>query len=135
MDFHKTLERIYEHLEEDRVENAVMGCLRVARANKDHLNSAIFLRELYPSKAEVVRVLIDELAPLKPEARQFILTTSAERWLALHTLETYTSPEDMKKPEGDRRNVFTVSVGEIQSELDQWEKSIGDNFTRKYGRT
>jgi hypothetical protein len=33
MDYEKVLARIYEHLEEDHVENAVMGCLRVARAS------------------------------------------------------------------------------------------------------
>jgi hypothetical protein len=47
MDDEKTLARISEHLEEDHVERAVMGCLRIARHAKDHFPAAIFLRELY----------------------------------------------------------------------------------------
>jgi len=57
MDFEKGIARIHEHLEDDRIESAVMACLRVARAAKDHMHSAIFLRELYPDKNEVVRAL------------------------------------------------------------------------------
>jgi hypothetical protein len=59
----KTLARIYEHLDEDRVEGAVMGCLRLARTVKDYLNAAISLRELYPSKNEVVRALLRRHLP------------------------------------------------------------------------
>jgi hypothetical protein len=60
---------IYEHLEEDRVESAVMRCLRIARAAKDFFNAAIFLRELSPNKNEVMRTLYQEISPLNKEAQ------------------------------------------------------------------
>ncbi|SDR87053.1 hypothetical protein [Bradyrhizobium canariense] len=126
MDYQKVVERIYEHLEEDRVESAVMASLRMARAAKDYINSATFLRELYPSKTEVVRALYDEISLLKKDAQQFIFEKSLERWLELHTVETATPDEDRRKPEGDRRNVFMVAAGQLQSELDQAEHLIGD---------
>ncbi len=53
MDFTAVIARIHEHLEEDHVESAVMACLRIARASKDYIHAAIFLRELYPDKNEV----------------------------------------------------------------------------------
>jgi hypothetical protein len=34
MNYEEAIARIYEHLENDHVEKAVMGCLRVARAAK-----------------------------------------------------------------------------------------------------
>lgn len=126
MDIEKAVARVYEHLEEDRVESAVMGCLRIARAAKDFLNSAIFLRELYPNKKEVVRALYEETSPLNKEAQKFIFDKSLDRWLELHSVEMATSDEDRHKPEGDRRNVLMVAAGELQAELDQWERAITD---------
>src|SRR4051794_26706729 len=77
MDFSAALERIHDHIENDRVENAVMACLRVARSSKDFLFSAIFLRELYPSKNEIARALFTETQHLNDEAKKFI---SSGRW-------------------------------------------------------
>jgi hypothetical protein len=126
VEFEKAIARIFEHLEEDRVESAVMGCLRIARATKDYLNAAIFLRELYPNKTEVVRALYDDIAALDKEAQKFVFERSLERWLELHTIETMTTSDDLRKPEGDRRNVLMVAAGEIESELQQWERTITD---------
>jgi hypothetical protein len=126
LEYRKVIESIYEHLEQDRVESAVMACLRVARAVKDSLNAAIFLRELYPNKTEVARVLYEEVSSLNEEARKFIFEKSLDRWLDLHTVEMWTSEEDSNKPAGDRRNVLMVAAGELQPELDQWERAIGD---------
>jgi hypothetical protein len=126
VDYEKAITRIYEHLEEDRVESAVMGCLRIARATKDYLSAAIFLRELYPNKSEVARALYDDIAPLKEEVRKFVFDTSLNRWLDLHTIEMATATEDLRKSEGDRRNVLMVAAGELESELQQWERAITD---------
>jgi hypothetical protein len=79
MNYEEAIARIYEHLENDHVEKAVMGCLRVARAAKDYLNAAIFLRELYPNKTEVVRALYDDTAHLNKEAQKFLYETSLNR--------------------------------------------------------
>lgn len=127
MDYAGAVARIYEHLEKDQVEKAVMGCLRLARATKDYLNAAIFLRELYPDRKEVARVLLDDTAHLKQEAQRFILQTSAERWLEAHTLDIdFDFSGDEQVDEGDKRNVLKIGAGEIDPELEQWERAIAD---------
>ena len=125
MDYDKALTRIYEYLEEDEVEKAVMGCLRVARSAKDFINTAIFMRELYPDRKEVSRVLFDDTAHLTKEAYNFIRKTSLERWLEAHTLD-FGFPDDEDADSGNKRNVLRIAVGEIDPELDQWERAIAD---------
>lgn len=124
MDIFKAIDRIYEYLEEDRVEQAVMGCLRVARRNKDYFNAAIFLRELYPDKREVMWALFDDISSLKPEARKFLFEKSLEHWLEIHTVELGYDDEHVNR--GDKRNILKIAAGEIETELVQWENSIAD---------
>jgi hypothetical protein len=126
MDYDEAVARIYEHLENDQPEKAVMACLRVARAAKDYLNAAIFLRELYPDKNEVVRALYDDIAPLNKEGQKFVFEKSLERWLELHVIESITPAADRHKRDGDKRNVLKVAVGELAGELDQLERAIAD---------
>lgn len=126
MNINEVVTKIYQHLEDDSAESAVMACLRIARHIKDSMNGAIFLRELYPNKKEVARALYDELAPLKDEARKFIFESSLERWIELHTIENMAPDEDLEKPEGERRNLFLIPIGELESEIKQCEASIGD---------
>lgn len=119
MNYNETLTKIYGHLEDDHVEKAVMGCLRVARSAKDYLNAAIFVRELYPDRNEVARVLFDDTVHLKDEARKFIWDSSLEHWLKVHTLNTGFQTDD-----GDQKNVLMIGAGEIDPELEQWDRSI-----------
>ncbi len=79
MDRTKNIERIFEHLERNNFEAATMACLRVARLMQDHLNAAFFLRELYPNRDEVGRMILDDARTLKDEAAKFIYEHSAER--------------------------------------------------------
>jgi len=118
------IERIYEHLEADRVEQAVMCCLRVARRSKDHLNAAIFLRELYPNTREVARALFDDIAPLKKDGKKYIFDISLDRWLETHTVEL--GFDDDHVDDGEKRNVLRIAAGEIEAELAQCERSIDD---------
>lgn len=126
MNIDATIARIYEHLENDHVEKAVMACLRVARHTKDYVNSAIFLRELYPNKNEVIRAIYDEMASLNKDAQKYVYQHSLDRWLELHTVEGLTLDDDDSKEEGDRRNVLMIAVGELESDLVQWERAIDD---------
>lgn len=126
MDYEQAVTRIYEHLENDQVEKAVMACLRVARSTKDFLNAAIFLRELYPSKNEVVHALYDDIASLNKEAQKLVVETSLNRWLELHTVDSITPAEDRHKRDGEKRNLLMVAVGELEGELEQLERSIAD---------
>ena len=124
MDIAAALERIHYHVENDHVENAVMACLRVARASKDFLFAAIFLRELYPSKSEITRALFNETQHLNDEAKKFIFERSLDRFLDLHMIEGVDP--DTSKPEGDRANILMVAAGEIESEIKRWQDTLAD---------
>lgn len=122
MDPEKLVSRIHDHLEDGSVEGAVMACLRLARATGDHLNTIIFLRELYPNKNEVARVLYDETSHLKPEAQEFVWKVSLERWLELHTIED-AAVAPASDREGDKP-ILKIAVGEIDPEIRQLEGSL-----------
>ena len=55
MDKEQLVQQIYDHLDADHVESALMGCLRLSRSIKDHLNTATFLWELLYKRQDVVR--------------------------------------------------------------------------------
>lgn len=122
MDIGSVVARIFAHLEEDRVEAATMACLRVARSLRDHFNAAIFLRELYPKKEEVVRALYEDIKELSEDAQNFIFERSFDRWLELHTMD-FVFPSDDKNNE---RSVLQVAVGEIDAEIARWNATLAD---------
>ncbi len=131
MNFQEAIERIYAYLEADKVEQAVMACVRLARTSNDHLNASIFLRELYPDKNEVARALLDDTAHLKREAQKFILEKSLDRWIELHTIDDADQfiVNQTHLPAGERKNIFKVAAGDIGFELEQLEKIIVDIST------
>jgi hypothetical protein len=126
MDYERALTRIYEHIENDEIEKALMGCLRIARTTKIYLNAAIFTRELNPNGHEVGRVLFNDSSHLKAEEQKFILETSLKRWLEIHKLDFNFGGKEEDGDEDDKPNVLRVSIGEIEPELEQWERSIAD---------
>jgi hypothetical protein len=98
VDYERALARIYENLDDDHVEKATMGCLRIARATKDIVNAATFARELCSDKREAVNLLYDDLSQLNQNARTLVGDTSGRRWLETHTLDFYLyegSPADL----------------------------------------
>ncbi|MCW9032908.1 MAG: hypothetical protein OQJ97_01720 [Rhodospirillales bacterium] len=125
MDYMNHLERIYENLEEDKVELAVMACLRIARISKDYLNAAYFFRELYPNKKEVARFILDDTSHLKKDAYKFILETSFDRWINTRTLE-FSFPNEDDDYRDEEQSVLLVAVGEIDSEIEQCDGMISD---------
>jgi len=122
MDYLGAINRVYEYLEEDRVDKAVMTCLRIARNLKDYLYAAVFLREMYPVKREFLRVLYDDTSHLKKEAQKFLVEKSLEYWLDTHTLDYSLATNE----DGEECNILTFGVGQIASELEQGELSIKD---------
>jgi len=52
MDYAAAIERVYDHLENDHVDKAVMTCLRIARNLQDFLYAAVFLREMCVASVE-----------------------------------------------------------------------------------
>ncbi len=120
MDYDAALAEVYEHLNKDDVEKAVMVCLRIARSANDYLNAAVFFRELSPKKEEFARMVYNDTRHLNDEAKKFLFETSLNRWLEVHTLDFSLSLED------DDRKVLATPPGEIDAELDQLERSIAD---------
>jgi len=122
MDYVAAIERIYDHLENDHVDKAVMTCLRIARNLQDYLYAVIFLREMYPNRRECQRIMYDDTNHLKEDAQKFIWEHSLDYWLDTHTLDFSLNTNE----EGEEQNVLSISISEIDSELEQWERSISD---------
>jgi predicted DNA binding CopG/RHH family protein len=122
MDYEAAILRVYEHLDKDHVDKAVMTCLRIARNLQDFLYSAVFLREMYPNKRECRRIFLEDTRHLKNEARKYVWEHSVEYWLETHTLAFSFGKDE----NGDEKNVLAVGISEIDSELEQWERSIAD---------
>jgi hypothetical protein len=120
MDKQQLVQQIYDHLDADRVESALAGCLRLSRSIKDHLNTATFLWELLYKKRDVMRALHPDVAELTVEAQAFLLKTSHQRWLDLHTLDFALVPDE---PD---HNIFCITAGELDPELQQWERTIAE---------
>jgi hypothetical protein len=120
MDYANAINRVYEHIENGHVDKAVMGCLRIARNLKDYLYAAIFLREMYPGNKEFSRVLYEDTSHLKKESQKFLYDKSLEYWLESHKIDYSLANDD------EERNIFALSVGELDSELEQLERSIQD---------
>ena len=122
MDYTEAINLVYDHLENDHVDKAVMTCLRIARNLQDYLFTAVFLREFYPGRREFIRVLYDDTSHLKKEEQKFLDETSREYWLDTHTLD-YSLGTNEK---GEDQNILAIGVGEIRPDLEQFERSIQD---------
>ena len=122
MDFAKAVARIFDHLENDKVEAAAMACLRVARVAQDHMNAAIFLRELSPKNKDVARTIYDDAPHLTDEAKKFIYERSADRWLELHDVGFPVASSGAD----DDRTVLMIAAGEIEPELAEWQGTLSD---------
>ncbi len=122
MDYQATINRVYSHLENDDVDKAVMACLRISRHLQDYLYSAVFLRELNPNKRECERILYDDTNHLKEEAQKSLWEKSLEYWLDTRTFDFSLCETDR----GEERNVLSVGVSEIDSEIQQCERWIND---------
>jgi hypothetical protein len=116
------IQRVYEHLENDDVEKAVMVCLRIARNLQDHFQAVIFLRELYTDKQEFGRVFHSDTNHLKAEAQEFLWKKSLDYFIHARTMRfALGSNED-----GSERNVLVVGVGEIDSDIEECERAVRD---------
>jgi hypothetical protein len=122
MDYRAAVERVYDHVQNDRVAEAVMLCLRIARHRSDFVYTAVFLRELYRSPDEFTRVLYDDTCHLKVDAQAYLAKLSLEMWFEMHTLDFSLA----EGKEGETRNVLDIPVGEIKPELERWQQAIKD---------
>lgn len=122
MNYSAAINSIYDYLEKNQVDKAVMTCLRISRNLQDHLYTAVFLREMYTEKSEFNRVLYDDASHLKKEELKFLSEKSLEYWLDTHTLDCNFGTND----NGEELNILAISVGKIDSDLEQCERSIQD---------
>lgn len=117
------LQRIFDHVEHGEIDKAVRASLRLSRNIGDHMNTALFLRELLEDKNEIARVIYDDTSHLKEEAQKYLYKQSFDRWLMTRTLPfSFGSNSD----DGEEMNVFVTPIGEFPEELAQLERSIGD---------
>lgn len=122
MDCKPVIQRVYDHIENDAVDKAVMDCLHIARYLKDYLYVAVFQRELNPNKKELMRVLFNDASQLKEEVIRFYCDRSFKYWLDLHQFDYSIGAND----DEDERNIFRIAAGELNSEIYECKKSIED---------
>lgn len=123
MNYAATIQKVYEHLENDRVDQAVMACLRLARHLHDYLYVAIFMHHLYPDRKQLNRLFFDETVDLKKEVRNAIWDLSFEYAIATRTLDIPIAPPD---EEGDEPKMLSLGVGEFDQDIERTERSIAD---------
>ena len=122
MDHAVAVQRIFEHVENDAVDKAVMACLRLARNVNDCLSAAIFLREFCADKAQSDRSMYDDLQHLKPEAQKYIAKKSFEIWLAGRKLDY--SP--MVGGEHEDKTVSVTGIADIDAEIARNDDALAD---------
>jgi hypothetical protein len=116
-------QRIFDHVENGDVDKAVRASLRLSRQIGDHINTALFLRELIDDQHEITRVLLDDTSHLKEEAQKFILKHSYDRWIKCRTVP-FSIPGHDEDLEANK--VFVTSAGELPEEIRSLEQSIVD---------
>jgi hypothetical protein len=120
MDYQKIINKIYEDLEKDKLVQAVISCLRLAKLNKDYRNVVIFLREITSDKAAFRDAFLEVTRGLKAEALKYLHEGSFERWLEERTVCWNPKATD------DEKIVYTLGAGELLSDIEQLEKSINE---------
>lgn len=122
MDQADIIERIYDHVENDRLEQAVMACVRLSRTTNDYLNAAVFLRELYTEKRDFSRIFAEDTQGLKEEAIKFLHERSFDIWLNGRKLPFSLGEDD----DGQKLDVMPSAIADIEAEIPQMERSIED---------
>lgn len=122
MNYEAEIKKVYEHLENDHVDKAVMSCLRIARNLQDFLYAAAFLREMHPNKNECMRIVYEDTSHLKEETQAFIWKRSIDYWLDTRTLDFSLGPSES----GEEKNVLAVGIGEIDSDIESCKLAIKD---------
>jgi len=122
LDYAVAIKQVYQSIDANSVDKALMECLRISRHLKDHLHVAIFLRELCPGNAELLRALSEDIRDLKSDVVQFISQRSFDYWLEIHTLQFSFGQND----KGDEKNILALAAGELDPELMRLNGIIAD---------
>lgn len=122
MDYAAVIAQTYQHLENDNVEGAVMGCLRLARHLNDYLNIAFFLHDLSTDNLHNTGCFAADTAKLTTDAARKIWDRATDQWIASRTLDQSIFSSDDHLPEDEQRRVLMISVGTMGPEIAQCER-------------
>jgi hypothetical protein len=124
MDYTDAIKQAYEHIENNRIDQAVMSCLRISRNLHDYLYTAIFLREMKVSNKDFLRVLMEDGSHLDKDAVEFLSKTSLDYYIDIRVFDSGEFSSD-----GEERNVLSFSVYELDEHLDILKSRLNrDNF-------
>jgi hypothetical protein len=119
------IERVYQLVETQEIDKAVLVCLRLARSMNDTFNAVMFLRELNPDIQQLKVAMLDETKHLNVETRTAIAKATLERWLAERTVPYMSlGHEDPEDP--DANNVLGMGVGDIVEDIENMGKWVED---------
>ena len=111
--------KIYNHIENDKVDNAVFACIRLSRTIGDVFNTLLFLKELRPDKKQSDQAFYDEVKGFKKEEQKYLWKTVSEHWIEERTLD-YSISDDPDK------TVLVMGVGEMNKEIQYLKEIISD---------
>lgn len=118
----KIIEDGYSYLCEDRLINAAMVCLRIARKLNDYWNIGYFLRETTSDIETFNDIFFSETSSLKEDSSKYLFEKTRDRWIKERTLPD--GNEHSKNP-----MVYPKSVGELEANLRTFESAINDYQT------
>lgn len=119
MDYKNVVESVFTHLENDEIEKAAMACLRISRHLGDHLNSALFQREISMDNEALSILIHNDTGDLVDEAKDYIWKRSLERWSKIHTTNFVST---LNKD----ANIINHPIGAIDLEIQQCDAMAND---------
>lgn len=123
MNYADAIERIYNSIDDNNVNKAVMQCLRIARHRKDYFYITLFLHEMSSSNEESIRVFNDDTRELSEEARKLIWESATKQYLKDRTIRDDLSTKGSSR---QKQNVLIFSIAEIDNQIQSLEKAIDD---------
>jgi hypothetical protein len=122
MDYTDAIKQAYEHIENNRIDQAVMSCLRISRNLHDYLYTAIFLREMNVSNKDFFNVLMDDGSHLDKDAVEFLSETSLNYYINIRVFDFGEFSSD-----GEEKNVLSYYVYELDEALEQSKLLLNNN--------
>lgn len=110
--------RVFDHVEANEIDKAVLACLRLARLTGDTYNAVIFLRETYPDLSQLRSGFFDLTSHLSEKQREWAWKRSQDEIIEEHTLGYAVNPDN---PEA---NVLAMGAGELMNEIQEMEREI-----------
>ena len=117
MDYKASIEKVHEHLDEDRVEQAVMACFRIARNLKDPFNSTIFLQILNPQTLASFIMFAEDTINTTEEEQGDIFDLSVKVWASVVEIPV------VFREKGKKESIYVSSISDMDSMIEQLKQS------------